>query len=95
MGELFATIRQLVSDERYVVGLHAAERLDERGILEWQAVVGLANGRLIAERASARPNPSVEVQETLPDGTDIIAVWSLLERSDVAKLVTVFYSDEE
>lgn len=35
MGQLFETIRQLVEDEKYVVGQHAAERLEERGIMEW------------------------------------------------------------
>ena len=41
MGQLFLTIQQLVADDRYVVGQHAAERLEERGIMEWQAVAGL------------------------------------------------------
>jgi hypothetical protein len=41
MGLLFDTIRQLVAAEMYIVGEHASERLEERGILEWQAVSGL------------------------------------------------------
>ncbi len=41
MSQLFNTIRQLVATGRYIVGQHAVERLDERGILEWQVVVGL------------------------------------------------------
>ena len=49
MGALFDTIRQLVAEEKYVIGQHASERLEERGIMEWQAVVGLADGELIAE----------------------------------------------
>lgn len=40
MGQLFNTIQELVSEERYVVGQHASERLEERGIMEWQAVAG-------------------------------------------------------
>lgn len=35
MGRLFETIRQLVGEEKYVVGQHASERLEERGIMEW------------------------------------------------------------
>ena len=46
MGELFQTIRQLVANDRYVIGLHAAERLEEREIMEWQAVAGLDDGKL-------------------------------------------------
>ena len=93
MGQLLDRIRDLVEQGNYVVGKHAAERLDERGILEWQAVAGLEDGILIAERPDATPNPAVEVRESLPDGTDFKAVWSLLPQSGVAKLVTVHSFD--
>jgi hypothetical protein len=39
MGRLFDEIRRLVADDRYVVGQHASERLDERGIMEWQLLL--------------------------------------------------------
>ena len=94
MGRLFELIRQLVAQERYVVGQHASERLDERGIMEWQAVVGLEEAELIVERPSAEPNPAIEVRASLPDGTSFKAVWSCLRTSDVAKLVTVHFFDE-
>jgi len=94
MGKLFDAIRQLVAEERYVVGEHAVQRLEERGILEWQAVLGLEDGRLLGERPDGKPNPAVEVQEQLPDGTEFKAVWSYLRRSGVAKLVTVHFFDE-
>ena len=94
MGQLFQTIRQLVESDRYVVGQHAAERLEERGIMERQAVAGLEVGELICERPNAQPNPAIEVREELPDGTEFKAVWSLLPQSGVAKLVTVHYFDE-
>jgi hypothetical protein len=58
MGQLFDTIRQLVADEKYVVGEHASERLEERGIMEWQVVAGLEDGELIAARPDATPNPA-------------------------------------
>ncbi|MGE0608447.1 MAG: DUF4258 domain-containing protein [Pirellulales bacterium] len=91
MGQLFDTIRQLVNAEKYAVSEHAAERLEERGIMEWQAVAGLEDGKLVVERANAMPNPIVEVEECLPDGTEFKAVWSYLRRSDIAKLVTVHF----
>jgi hypothetical protein len=93
MGQLFATIRDLVAKEQYVVGIHAIERLEERGVLEWHAVVGLADGVLIIERLDAKPYPVIEVRETLPDGTEFKAVWSHLPQSGVAKLVTVHFFD--
>lgn len=94
MGQLYTTIRILVSDGNYVVGEHASERLEERGIMEWQAVVGLLEGgQLLEERPGSLPNPSVEVRETLPDGVEFKAVWSWLRSSGVAKLVTVHFFD--
>ena len=93
MGQLFDKIRKLVDEERYVVGEHASERLEERGIMEWQVVAGLEDGELIAERPDGDPNPVVEVREWLPDGTAFKAVWSLLRQSNVAKLVTVHFFD--
>jgi hypothetical protein len=95
MGQLYDLIRQLVESDLYVVGQHASERLDERGILEWQAVAGLADSRLILERPEAEPNPAVEVRESLPDGTEFKAVWSYLPESGVAKLVTVHFFDRD
>jgi hypothetical protein len=95
MGKLFHQIQSLVAEGNYVVGQHASERLEERGILEWQAAAGLADGKLLRERPRARPNPAVEVEEVLPDGTECKAVWSLLRQSKVAKLVTVHFFDEE
>ena len=94
MGELFQTIRQLVANDQYVVGLHASERLEERGMMEWQAVAGLDDGELMLERPDASPNPAMEVRETLPDGTEFKAVWSYLRVSQVAKLVTVHFFDD-
>ena len=94
MGKLFDTIHRLVADEKYVVGEHAVQRLEERGILEWQAVLGIEEGKLMGERPNDKPNPVVEVQERLPDGTEFKAVWSYLRRGGVAKLVTVHYFDE-
>jgi len=93
MGQLLELIRQLVSEEKYVVGEHASERLEERGIMEWQAVAGLEDGQLMAERPDAMPNPAVEVREYLPDGTEFKAVWSYLRQSGAAKLVTVHFFD--
>lgn len=94
MGRLFDRIRMLVADDRYVVGQHAAERLDERGVLEWQVVDGIGDGSLLMERPDATPNPAVEVRQSLADGTQVKVVWSLLVPSDVAKLVTVHFFDE-
>jgi len=95
MGQLFDTIRELVTEDKYVIGQHASERLEDRGMMEWQVVVALEDGELIAERQDATPNPAVEVRESLPDGTEFKAVWSHLRQSSVAKLVTVHFFDRD
>lgn len=84
MGKLYQQIRRLIADECYIVGQHAGERLEERGIMEWQAISGFEDGELIVERPKARPNPAIELRETLPDGTEFKAVWSYLQQSGVA-----------
>jgi hypothetical protein len=94
MGQLFELIRSLVLDGRYIVGDHAVERLEERGILEWQVVDGIERGTILAERINDMPNPSVEVRQMLADGTAVRAVWSHLVNADIAKLVTVYYLDK-
>ncbi len=94
MAELFDRIRAAVAADRYVVGLHAADRLQERRISEWHVVAGVAGGRLLCERPDDRPNPAVEVEQFLPDGTAVKTVWSWLGPDEVAKLVTVYFFDE-
>jgi hypothetical protein len=92
---LFQKLKILVFEERYVIGQHASERLEERGILELQVVAGLTNGVLLKERLDAQPNPIIEVSQILEDRTVVKAVWSYLGNSGFAKLVTVHYFDEE
>ena len=94
MGKLLDQIRRAVADNRYLIGEHAGERLDERGIPDWQVVEALAEASLIVERPAAKPNAAVEVEQVLPDGTTVKAVWSWLPRSRAAKLVTVHYFDK-
>jgi hypothetical protein len=93
MPALFNRIRKLVVDGRYVIGEHAVERLAERGILEWRVVDGIEGGKLIVEKPDAMPHPTVEVRQSLADGTEIKAVWAHLISVDVAKLVTVHFFD--
>jgi hypothetical protein len=93
MGALFDTIRQRVMNGRYIIGQHAIERLDERGILEWQVVDGIEHGRLLLERPADLPNPAIEALQILADGAEIKAVWSYIIASDIAKLVTVHFLD--
>ena len=95
MGKLHQENCRLVGENRYIIGQHAAERLEDRGIMEWQAIAGMEDGELLLERPKAKPNAAIEVRQLLPDGTQFKAVWSLLKQSGVAKLVTVHFFDED
>ncbi len=95
MGRLLDTIRMLVADGHYVISEHASDRMIEREFLEWQVLAGTLDGVATRERPQNRPHPAVEIRGLLPDGTSFKAVWCLLGRSRVAKLVTVHYLDEE
>ncbi len=93
MSGLFERIRDAALAGRYFIGAHAGNQLDERGIPDWQVLEGIARATLLRERPQARPNPVVELDQLLPDGTKVKAVWSYLPRHKAAKLVTVHYYD--
>ena len=46
MGRLFEQIKEAVRQERFLVGWHADERNEERGISDWQIVSGLEDADL-------------------------------------------------
>jgi hypothetical protein len=93
MGELFEQVRRAAREGRYVFSVHADDRLRERGIMHWQIVQGVEDGRLLAERPRAKPNPAVEVEQVLANGVAVKAVWAYLRAMDLAKLVTVHFVD--
>ena len=90
---MFDRIRNAVATERYVFSDHADNMLRERGIMHWQIVAGVEGARVLSERPQTQPNPTVELEQTLPDGTSVKAVWAYLAALDLAKLVTVHFFD--
>jgi hypothetical protein len=88
VGALSDRIRRAVRDERYVFGSHADERLRDRKIKGWQIIEGLDAARVLRERPNDHPNPAVEFEQALPDGTMIQTAWSWIATARTAKLVT-------
>jgi len=86
---LFSDVKEAVIDGRFVIGAHADDRLREREIMGWQVAAGVETAQLVQVCADARPNPVVELQQELADGTPIKAVWAWLAADREAKLVTV------
>jgi hypothetical protein len=94
LSALADNIREAIDDERYVFGAHADQRLRERRILGWQVLAGVDDATVIRERSDATPNPVVEFNQTLPDGTPFKAVWAWISAERTAKLVTVHFYDK-
>ncbi len=90
MGRLFDRITEAIRNDRVIVSWHADERCEERMATAWQLVLGFEDARLIRERPRSKPNPSVVVRQLLPDGSEVEAIWSWLEVSGAAKLVTFY-----
>lgn len=65
----------------------------DRRIVGWQVAAGLDAAKVVRERPSAGPNPVVEFEQILPDGTPIKVVWAWISTDRMAKLVTVHLVD--
>jgi len=93
MRKWYDRIQHAIRNGRYFFGDHADNMLRERGIMHWQVVEGFEHGHVLTIRPNARPNPIVETEQMLPDGTRFKAVWAFVRRLDHAKLVTVHFFD--
>lgn len=94
MAKLYERIKKAVREDRFVVSLHADERCEERGVSPWQVVEGLETSALLRERPRSQPHPSIVVRTELVDGTEIEVIWSWLEQTQRAQLVTVYFGNE-
>ena len=94
MGTLFDKVRTAVEQDRFLVSDHADERMRERGMMAWQLAAGISVAKLLNERPDSQPNPTVEVEQLLADGTNVVVIWAWLELEQVAKLVTAYLPDE-
>jgi hypothetical protein len=93
MAGLNENIRAAVAADRYVFSAHADQRLRERRIMAWQIVAGVQHARLLQEKPLEKPNPTVELEQLLVDGTAVKVVWAWMETESAAKLVTVHFFD--
>ena len=90
MTRLANTILELVQNGLWTVSVHAQNKLDERKVADWQVAAATDDGDLLVERPGGRPNPVIELDIALADGTPCKAVWALLPHGE-AKLVTVHF----
>ncbi|MEM6561451.1 MAG: DUF4258 domain-containing protein [Planctomycetota bacterium] len=95
MGRLAQLLLAHLRNDRVDVSLHADNRLEERGVELWQVVEGSIDGRLLAERPAAKPNPVIEVSVVLSSGESCKVVWALPRDRSIAKLVTAHFHDKD
>ncbi|MBM4036758.1 MAG: DUF4258 domain-containing protein [Planctomycetes bacterium] len=91
--QLLARIEEAVRAERYEVSIHADNRIEERGMMEWHIVAGLPDADLLEAQLDDHPWPSVLLSQALPDGTEVYVKWSYRARDRMARLVTIYYPD--
>jgi hypothetical protein len=90
---LLGRVKAAIEAERVLVSTHADDSLRERSITAWQVVMGARDGGPPAIRPRAKPNPVVEPERRLADGTPVKAVWAHISSIDAATLVTVHFFD--
>jgi hypothetical protein len=93
VAQLLDNILKAIETERFIVSNHADDRLRERLVELWQITSSADDAKLIAERPNDIPNPSVVLDQTLPDGTTVRVVWSYVDSGGVAVVVTVHFLD--
>jgi len=95
VARLYEKIKKAVREDRFIVSFHADERCEERGVTAWQVVAGLETAVLLRERPRSQPHPSVVVRTELIDGSEVEVIWSWLEESQKAQLVTIYFEHEQ
>jgi hypothetical protein len=91
MSRLTDRVLTSLRDGGYLLSLHARNKLDERGIEEWQVIEATEAGTVLMERPAAVPNPVIEVGGQLADGAACKIVWALQDDGR-ARLVTVHFT---
>jgi hypothetical protein len=93
VGKLHDSIVAAIRADRFVVSWHADERWEERGVTAWQLIAGIDDAELVCERPRSKPNPSIVLQQSLADGSEVETIWAWLADSKRALLVTVYFHD--
>lgn len=90
----YEAIARAIREDRVVYSIHAENQLTSRGIPRWQAAAGFLYGACVETIPDAKPNPKIRVAQLLPDGTEVVAVWSYVRSIERAKLVTLYFKDK-
>jgi hypothetical protein len=88
-------IRSAFNDGRCKITIHAGQRMIDREIYREDLAYVFEHGQIIHKAPNARPNPKVHVAALLPNERTLIVVVSEPRRTQVFRIVTVFFSDEQ
>ena len=86
--DLVGEIRRAVLAGQFLVSRHARQRLAARKIRLWQIEAGVTEGKVLRVDEDSEPNPTIVLEQLLPDGTPLHVVWVWLSMSREALLVT-------
>ena len=88
-------IRAAFREGRYKITVHARQQMIDREIYREDLDYVFDHGEIIHEVPNARPHPKAQVSAMLPNGATLIVVVSKPKKSQLFRIVTVFFSDEE
>jgi len=91
--DLAGEIRRAVLAGQFLVSRHARQRLAARQIRLWHIEAGVTEGTILRVDEDSEPNPTILLEQSLPDGTALHVVWAWLLASREALLVTAFTPD--
>ena len=88
------TIRKAFNEGRYKISAHARQRMFEREIYLEDISYALYHGEIIREYPKAKPYPKVDITGFLPNGEEVFITISKPPRSNIIRIVTVYYALE-
>jgi hypothetical protein len=87
-------IRNAFRQGRYKITNHATQQMSAREVYEEDLEYAFEHGAIVREVPNARPYPKVHVAAILPNGVTLIVVVSKPKRSQIYRIVTVFFPHE-
>ena len=79
---------------RYKITAHARQQMIDREVYREDLAYAFDHGEIVHNAPNARPHPKVQVAVELPHEQTLIVVVSQPRRSQIFRIVTVFFKDE-
>jgi len=87
-------IRSAFREGRYKITAHARQQMLDREVFREDIGYVFDHGDIIHDVPNARPHPKVQIAAAMANGETLIVVVSKPRKSQIFRIVTVFYQDE-